>query len=354
MPKETPDDPTTTNPESPQKEEQVPTEEQQFSPEAIEAIMAKVQDINREGTSFSALGLPTSEKVLTEVLSQGLLGTKNFPGEADKETWAQIVRQFRSATVWFNIVGKMKDSNTITGSMYLNGHTMSTSDYSHGKMAIIFDLGSRKIAPPVRDTNVIREVMGSSRTYSPSLSKKALEERVQNEELGSLSMDSSYGFALSYRVAPRLFRGIVVRSPIRLNSEEVDAVYKNRDRYVELPEHLKEWKELQYIKLGAHERDLESAFDKQRAVSSMISLSRDTPSTFLSRKELDEGTIREEVKYITTKEFEAYSGKPDLLIPIYHVNGDLLWPQRMSYNEVKKFVAEREAKKKSEADKKED
>lgn len=38
--------------------------------------------------------------------------------------------------------------------------------------------------------------------------------------------------------------------------------------------------------------------------------------------------------------------KENALLPLYDAAGDLLWPKRMSYEEVKKFVAEREEEKK--------
>lgn len=37
--------------------------------------------------------------------------------------------------------------------------------------------------------------------------------------------------------------------------------------------------------------------------------------------------------------------KPERLMPVYNTSGDLLWPQRMSYEEVKAFVKERDSQK---------
>ena len=38
--------------------------------------------------------------------------------------------------------------------------------------------------------------------------------------------------------------------------------------------------------------------------------------------------------------------KENVLLPLYSDAGDLIWPKKMSYEEVKKFVAEREHMKK--------
>ena len=35
--------------------------------------------------------------------------------------------------------------------------------------------------------------------------------------------------------------------------------------------------------------------------------------------------------------------KPELLVPIYDLNGNLLWPKQMSYEEVKKHIEEKHA-----------
>jgi len=48
---------------------------------------------------------------------------------------------------------------------------------------------------------------------------------------------------------------------------------------------------------------------------------------------------------VRATETVANRDNPDLLVPIYNLRGDLLWPKQMSYEDVKKFVAERDARK---------
>ena len=40
----------------------------------------------------------------------------------------------------------------------------------------------------------------------------------------------------------------------------------------------------------------------------------------------------------------VFRSKQDRIVPVYDTHGNLLWPKQMSYEEVKKYVAEREAK----------
>ena len=49
---------------------------------------------------------------------------------------------------------------------------------------------------------------------------------------------------------------------------------------------------------------------------------------------------------ITSIMLKIYKGKEELLIPIYDFRGNLWWPKRMSYEEVKKFIEERNKNKK--------
>lgn len=42
---------------------------------------------------------------------------------------------------------------------------------------------------------------------------------------------------------------------------------------------------------------------------------------------------------------ELYKGKSEFLIPIYSVEGNLLWPKQMTYEEVKRFVSEKDKRK---------
>jgi len=51
---------------------------------------------------------------------------------------------------------------------------------------------------------------------------------------------------------------------------------------------------------------------------------------------------REKVGGVVTTMLDVFKDRANLLLPIYDLVGNLLWPKQMSYEEVKKFVAERD------------
>lgn len=72
-----------------------------------------------------------------------------------------------------------------------------------------------------------------------------------------------------------------------------------------------------------------------------ISEERRDPDCFLS-----ETNIVNLVKIVKVMIGEHQLNPKINLLPVYNSHGDLLWPEQMSYEEVKEFVAERERKKK--------
>ena len=98
---------------------------------------------------------------------------------------------------------------------------------------------------------------------------------------------SEAGFILCHRVAPRLFSGIVL-SPGKENPVKGEGAGRN---FIE---------------------DTDYAPHVQKIVDEMM---------------------------------EADKEKPELLVPIYDLYGNLLWPKQMPYEEVKKLVADREKEK---------
>src|SRR5438552_4038892 len=60
-------------------------------------------------------------------------------------------------------------------------------------------------------------------------------------------------------------------------------------------------------------------------------------------EETSPAIIMDKVSDITNTMVLVDKDKPNLLVPIYGKEGNLLWPKQMSYAEVKRFVAERDA-----------
>lgn len=68
------------------------------------------------------------------------------------------------------------------------------------------------------------------------------------------------------------------------------------------------------------------------------------PPSFLTGIILDQQDTIDQNTLIQTM-VDLNSATPGKILPIYNKDGNLLWPQQMSYEEVKQFVAERDAKK---------
>lgn len=243
--------------------------ERSKTPEEVEAgkeAMEKVIDINQEGTAFSAISAGTEknqtelfERIIRNVLTEGLLGTdqesrEKFRQEDEtniKEVWTKSVRN-RQSLVYFNIVGK--SAKSVGNSYYMQQY--------ENPVAIIFDLSRFKEVPSVKPSDLEKEKFGhhTYRTWRPGL---------WSEKKGP----SEWGFALSSRVAPKDFLGIV------------------------------------------------SAYASEQALSRIMKIQN-----------------------------EVYKNKKGMILPVYHQWGDLLWPRRMTYEQVKQFVAERDKKKKESGD----
>ncbi|MDO8511660.1 MAG: hypothetical protein Q7S57_00130 [bacterium] len=268
------------NIEQPGSETPVPEQnpeglESVLSPEVVEAIMGKVQDIDKKGTAYT--GISRSEPIygmphrLGEILKYGLLGVDHHysSGKTPYEYWQRdgaMTGTMKGSFINFNIVGRIRekispDKTQIAQTDYSGGklNDGSRTDIISPAISIIFDLSSYKEQPAPRDFFAGPQ---SSRKYHAVKHKSAEQPSLES------------GFALSYRIAPRKFRGIVLSCPLNQIDEN----------------------------------------------SSLLD------------------SVRLQME-------EVNKTKPEFLVPIYDINGNLLYPKQMSYDEVKKFVAERDAEK---------
>ncbi|HOX11050.1 MAG TPA: hypothetical protein P5323_00850 [Candidatus Moranbacteria bacterium] len=289
--------------------------EKELLPEVIEKIMKKVQDINQYGTAFTSIFRNKEKsnlKIIQSILKDGLLGStqknvQNLSEEVNKKNWTNNLKNGKGGRVFFNIVGRMKHEDTRKEIPQMLENFYCRSD-NNENIYLIFDLKNFKedsilegkindhgsweqtqknhtykvdYSPNHIRMSAYKKIFGELKPGTNEFRKKALslkeldDEEVKHvvnsiiNEKGETSPRDEWGFTLSYRVAPRLFKGIVI-----------------------------------------------------------------------SQKE----TAAE----ISNIEEKIYNNKEKLLLPIYNVYGDLLWPKQMSYEEVKKFVMERDKDKKKE------
>lgn len=266
----------------------------ELSPEAIEAIMAKVQDIDSPGLAYH---LPNTGR-LDSIFENGILGQEKDAKEkpTNRRDWAKKVRKNKREVVFFNITGRgdkeldelsygAKSSDTeIANSYYVR------PNQNHNKYVILFNLSGFKEKEPNEDYRNER-FQNKSREYRPDLlqSRHRIEgyedwkdtgfDPEKADKIPFSRISTEYGYFLSYRVAQRYFEGIAIKPS------------------------------------GTEEEQVKNMIAESESVSKMM--------------------------------LEKYKGKENLLIPIYDVHGNLLWPKQMNYEEVKKFVAERDAQKES-------
>lgn len=285
--------------EQPQEPEE--KTEQGLSPEVIEKIMEKVQDIEAKGTAFTVI----DPEGLDSVLDNGLLGNNPFSrGKRPmKRDWIEG-RKASKGLVHFNIVGRscnpfMRGSPTsLRNSYYVQGQR---------EHILLFDISHFEEYPPIPKEEIQKRER--EKTYSPRTFRAVLEFGYQDlvkrfgeplpmpgsqvvrdaiagdpdglgkrlDQNGLLRhVDSEFGFVLTFRVSPRYFTGLVIKLPA-------------------------------------------GVFNQQQ--------------------------LQENVEKTASIMRRYFQAKQDLLIPLYDLSGNLRWPMKMSYDEVKKFVAERELKK---------
>jgi hypothetical protein len=263
--------------------------EEELSPEVIEKIMEKVQDINQEGTAYSVIGAtrgPGHADALNEsvlkydlpnVLKSGLLG-QPIPyeeGFSFEEWWKHGTRERDNQVLHFNIVGRSYERVRMRGSYFWNPDSTG----------IIFDISQfQEQTPGWKRGRKIKNFctggpdmwrdwqkyfgdleLGDEHIKAHPKFLEALKSGVIDKE-GRPLPHTEYGFTLFSRVAPRYFRGLVLGN-----------------KYTE-----------------------------------------------------------DDLKQIINQMEQVYQGKENLLLPIHDDKGNLLWPKQMSYEEVKKLVAERE------------
>jgi hypothetical protein len=345
------------------------------SPEIRNQIMEKVVDINTYGTAFHVLGADfhgstdEQEIIYQTALEYGLLGgTKDisqktdFTSEQIASEWKAYIRTHPNAKLYFNIVGRMTDVNNrghvrdFKPPLSKGAFTQSIAnsewiEYTSSPVAILFDTQAMKEqsltfpipaledeepsysrgtmmpdyhvksslasllnqqAERVVESKIDRggiykkldageelspdekEYLDDREAYikkqQPLLTEEQVKDVLRKSDLLSIQGDSAngsqFGFFVTSRVAPRFFTGVVFECDFSRNDDS--------DAY-----------EIDYDNLSAEEQHIVDT-TAQKLAATML---------------------------------KVYKDKPELLVPIYNVNGDMYWPQRMKYADVKTYVS---------------
>jgi len=212
-----------------------PTIEEELSPEVIEKIMEKVQDIDEQGTAYTGVRLRDFDKIMREGLLHGT-----------KEEWIDQ-KTFEQYT-FFNIVGRLVPLEDQIGGVEPNvpGPEIMRAVYGTGGggfgdcVSIIFD----KAPFTEVDINFYYD-------HRPKLKMRYYRANVELDEIKQngwkkeedIETDPGAGFSIRSRVAPRLFRGIVI-SDSKIGEGAIDKSGERRHALVEDEEALKNFQEI--------------------------------------------------------------------------------------------------------------
>ncbi len=287
--------------------------EEDLSPEIIEKIMGKVQDIDEYGTAYhvmtSAEDLPGFSRDrderpwkerLEDILKHGLLGTVHertgTVSKVNSEKWVRGVKKEKRGEVMFNIIGREfhesdlsereREDERKAGKTWIETGTFMWQDSN--KIAIIFDVSKFKEVEPRKGEDF---KLPKPKTFHVDSKKTKMNER------GELMAQSDYGFSLYPRVAPKLFKGLVFKATRKYSEKE-------REKY------LKTWGDT----------------PNHRYALEMAQVEEDDPQKLEERAE--------EIVLLMKK---VYENKPDILIPVYDVRGNLYWPEKLSHTEIQKL-----------------
>jgi hypothetical protein len=313
-------------------EPQIDNKERELTEPDIETILEKIEDIDQDGVAFVSSQAESME-IFRDILKDGLLGTvyeneKEDSAEKFREKWAQNLRKKGKGVVFFNITGRMLPEDIDEKPFDTSKTEISQSRWVGGdwdRIVFLFDHSDFEEASPItRDDIKHREE--KRKTYAsadPNLYDMLVEKFGENipepgsEELkaeaakgnkyldedGFPKPDAECGFELSHRVAPRLFKGIVIKTTREITDEEMRA-------------EMVDWN-------WSKEQE-----DEQ------IRMSRQSPE-FCRVEDNSPELLQARAEEIAKEMIETYKNNPERLLPIYDVDGNLLWPKQFSIEEIR-------------------
>jgi len=326
--------------------------EAELSPEVVEKIMAKAQDVHKKGTAYHGIvyygesvnrddRFQENFKRLQIALKTGLLGAE---GLKDFERGTKLPKE----TVEEN-------EDLIKKQWVKNLRGLSPKERREMGMGggVYFTLSK----PDVNDIKYLNAYGGQRDSIAILFDYKDVKGKDDYSRISPYSVEgpSAGESTINFRVAPRFFKGIAFE-PGRVNifSPEQQKII---DRFIVI------WEKCMFISFRNKtlknqnelrkfmRMDIDKA-DEEEFLSLVDRINEeglgDLADYYSWTEKGDEPT--EEMKKQRAGEIaramvDLDGGKTDLIVPIYDTDGNLWWPKQMSYEEVKKFVAERDAKK---------
>lgn len=321
--------------------------ELELSPESIEQIMEKVQDINEYGTAYKTIcrsteveneDLPISPQkrnALIATLREGELGTekiqmgqeysspwKYYGGKRGKESWREVARNKNFIPkVYFNILGRSEhEKYGISQAHYCQSHEQNVL-----VLTLIFDLKPYYDAGPNAATWISERDWRPHRFFTCDASIDTLYPTLK-------AVEEVYGQnCTDYNE----YRDWINKKAIK--SEEQFKKMCERTKQI-----MVEREKKSTFDLGGRAKGEWQNFDSQCG----FILTPRIPPRFFTGIILDRhpelGTS--DAGGVANLMTETNRDNPDRLFPIYDIHGNLLWPKQMTYAEVKEFVEQKKRK----------
>jgi hypothetical protein len=302
-------------------QQEVPGAEAQLSPEVIEIIMAKIADIDKKGTAYTRVtvfgshnygqeqfysrltqGFDTLDEIeifrkresefINQVENQRTAEGLAVVGKILAEGVCGRIKDNKKNLVYFNIVGRSIDTwhEEPMSTMEIDKSYHSGRD---GSVTLIFDVTGMNELPP-----------------GHALKEEGLENRDAYRSDSPEMVD--------------IWKGLIKKHPgLKLG----DDILKN------------------YAPRGEHNESFdENGFPIQDPEFGFV-LSGGVPLEKFKGIVLkgDKKHLEEWVASLVNLIEEKCANKPENILPIYDTQGNLWWSKQMSYEEVKKFVAERDS-----------
>ena len=291
--------------------------EQLLSPELIEQISNRCIDVFKYGRGISYVrdadnrhevhksisnpdveGAPSNQTVYETLFREGL-----NPDRSRKD------RDF----IDFNIVGRQKKRRS---------ENQLAPSYSHFGPGIIFDINrlneTSGVSNALEDYSHLHEQKPEPGTFQindPDYAGRSGAPRPDEiSEQGQLLADTEFGFITADQISPEYFRGVIVNP-----RDEIEFIAKRQRWNKNLP-------------------PSQQSTDEQIIEDSRRKLKATTHPIFRGIK----------AQEVAQAMLSANASTPDRIIPIYDIDGNMLWPKQMSYEEVKGKVAHLEQEKKKE------
>lgn len=407
-----------------------------------QAVIDKMCDIATPGVAYKELSGP--DDIVTKVFKEGILGgsyrnarSGDYDAPITADNWAKTVHKNKNSLVFFNISGRTRFEASFRNLVHNSDPEMkyylrSSERIGGAETFIVFDLDSYKERPSFgfgqSDTEHHDQLINNQRGRSfikgiDELSYRQIPERpnhpLEYYEEHNRKAPAAYGFALSYRVPPRFFKGVVILdTPLK----EAISVDERRSKFLEwLSESSRElsgWKyesrigtldytnnirnyfkeicegtikelvveilrikkcqdyenvnfftqaEVEWLKsfVAKTFKTLFISFDPEttlgvtgeqkekceimtsRCIKLIVDIFLGIRKEFVLIEDPNELSLWQKSKAedILKEMFQGVGEKKDRLVPIYDGDGNMLWPERISHEDIVKIEEEKKTKK---------